>query len=172
MKFHKIHRKLSVLEYNFSKVTGLICCNFAKKRLQHRFFLWNLLNFWEHLFFTEHLQWLLQRLSGRLMLCDMSRLRHRYFPVNFAKFLKTLLITSGGCFFLSQDAKQKNTLWKLHVMGSLFVGKYSQWSNRFLPITEAYLEPNQKSTAKRSTHLGFNAIRVLEKHVLLFVYWS
>ena len=72
MKFHKIHRKLSVLEYNFSKVTGLICCNFAKKRLQHRFFLWNLLNFWEHLFFTEHLQWLLQRLSGRLVLCELN----------------------------------------------------------------------------------------------------
>ena len=31
-------------------------------------------------------------------------------------------------------------------MGSLFDDKYSQWSNRFLPITEVYLEPSQIST--------------------------
>ena len=35
---------------------------------------------------------------------DMQRLRHRYFPVNFAEFLEILLITSGDWFFLSQDA--------------------------------------------------------------------
>ena len=34
-------------------------------------------------------------------------------------------------------------------MGSLFRGKYSQWDNSFLPITEAYLEPSRKSTMKR-----------------------
>ena len=39
---------------------------------------------------------------------------------------------------------------QLHAMGSLFDGKYSQWDNRFLPITEAYLEPNQKSTMQLS----------------------
>ena len=33
-------------------------------------------------------------------------------------------------------------------MGSLFEGKYSQWANTFLPITETYLEPSQKSTMK------------------------
>ena len=33
-------------------------------------------------------------------------------------------------------------------MGSLFDGKYIQWGNRFLPITEAYLEPIRKSTIK------------------------
>ena len=33
-------------------------------------------------------------------------------------------------------------------MGSLFEGKYSQWGNTFLPITETYLEPSQKSTMK------------------------
>ena len=31
-------------------------------------------------------------------------------------------------------------------MGSLFDSKYSQWGNRFLPITEVYLEPSQIST--------------------------
>ena len=30
-------------------------------------------------------------------------------------------------------------------MGSLLDGKHSQRGNRFLPITEAYLEPSQKS---------------------------
>ena len=58
------------------------------------------------------------------------------------------MITSGGCFFLCQDAKHQNTLRLLHAMGSLFDGKYSQWGNRFLPITEAYLEHSQKSTMK------------------------
>ena len=33
-------------------------------------------------------------------------------------------------------------------MGSLFDGKYSQWGNRFLPITEANLEPSRKSKIK------------------------
>ena len=30
-------------------------------------------------------------------------------------------------------------------MGSLFDGKYNQWGNWFLPITEAYLEPSRTS---------------------------
>ena len=31
-------------------------------------------------------------------------------------------------------------------MGSLFDRKYSQWGNRFLLTTEAYLEPSWKAT--------------------------
>ena len=31
-------------------------------------------------------------------------------------------------------------------MGPLFDRKYSQWDNRFLLITEAYLDPSRKST--------------------------
>ena len=31
-------------------------------------------------------------------------------------------------------------------MGSLFDGKYSQLGNRFLPMTETYLESSQKPT--------------------------
>ena len=30
-------------------------------------------------------------------------------------------------------------------MDSLFDGKYSQWGNKFLPITEPYLRPSRKS---------------------------
>ena len=33
-------------------------------------------------------------------------------------------------------------------MGSLFDGMYTQWGNRFLPITETYLEPSGKYTMK------------------------
>ena len=41
--------------------------------------------------------------------CLWQRLRHSYFRVNFGKFWKTLLTTSGGYVFLLQDAKhQKN----------------------------------------------------------------
>ena len=37
-KFHKFHRKTSVLKYLFDKVAGLNVCNFIKKRLQHKCF--------------------------------------------------------------------------------------------------------------------------------------
>ena len=68
------------------------------------------------------------------------------FPVNFAKFLKTLLTTSGCCFFLSQDTKYQNALLQLHAKGLSFDSKYSQSGNRFPLIIEAYLELSQKST--------------------------
>ena len=38
---------------------SLKACNFIKKRLQHRYFLVNIVNFLRTAFFIEHLQWLL-----------------------------------------------------------------------------------------------------------------
>ena len=38
LKLSQISQKTSLLESNFSKVAGLICCNIIKKRLQHRCF--------------------------------------------------------------------------------------------------------------------------------------
>ena len=35
-KNSNIHKKISMLEFLFNKVTGLQACNFIKKRLQHR----------------------------------------------------------------------------------------------------------------------------------------
>ena len=46
-KFRNIHRKTSVLESLFNKVTGLQACNFTKKRLQHRRFPENIANYFE-----------------------------------------------------------------------------------------------------------------------------
>ena len=52
-------------------------------------FLWNLRNFWESRF-TEHIQWLLQKVSGfQTTTLLKKRLWKRYFSVNFAKFLRT-----------------------------------------------------------------------------------
>ena len=76
----------------------------------------------------------------------MQKHGRKYFPVNFAKFLKTLSTTSGGCFFLSQDTKYQNALLELHAKGLSFDSKYSQSGNRFPLIIEAYLELSQKST--------------------------
>ena len=73
--------------------------------------------------------------SAKVFLCEFLRNFKNYF---------FWLTASGGCFFQSQDAKHKNTLRQLHEMGSLFDGKYNQWDNRFLPITEEYLEPSWK----------------------------
>ena len=53
----------------FSNVADLICCNFIKKRLQHRFFPSKFAKFLSTPFFTEHLQWLLLRLPGPPTLC-------------------------------------------------------------------------------------------------------
>ena len=66
----------------------------------------------------------------------------------FLWILPNSLTTSGGCFFLSQDPKHQNRLWRLHVMSLFFDGKYcrySQLGNRFPAITQACLEPNRKS---------------------------
>ena len=46
-KLRNIHRKTSVLESLFNKVTGLQACNFTKKRLQHRRFPENIANYFE-----------------------------------------------------------------------------------------------------------------------------
>ena len=54
-KFRNIHRKTSVLESLFNKVTGLQACNFTKKRLQHRRFPVNIANF-KNTYFEKHLR--------------------------------------------------------------------------------------------------------------------
>ena len=58
-----------------------------------------------------------------------------------AKVLKIFLLTGNLPWMLLSVTRCKNK----NTMGSLFNGKYSQWGYRFLPITEAYLEPSQKS---------------------------
>ena len=52
LKIRNIHRKTPVLEPLFNKVSGLKACNFIKKRVQHRcfLFLWILGHFKEDLF--------------------------------------------------------------------------------------------------------------------------
>ena len=118
--------KRLVLESNFSKVAGLICCNFIKKRLLHRCFPVKFAKFLRTLFFTEHLHWMLLRFSDRPILCELNWYTEtlaQVFSCEFSEILKTLLTTSIRCFFLSQDAKHQNTLWQLHAMGSFIDGK-------------------------------------------------
>ena len=59
LKVCNIHRKMSVLESLFSKITSLEACNFIKNRLQHRCFPVNIAEFLIKLFFKEHYWWLL-----------------------------------------------------------------------------------------------------------------
>ena len=49
-KFHNIHVKTPVWGFLFNKVVGLQVCNFFKKRLQHRCFLWIQQNFLDQIF--------------------------------------------------------------------------------------------------------------------------
>ena len=44
-KFLNIHKKTTVLESFFDKVSGLQACKFIGKRLQHRYFLVDIANF-------------------------------------------------------------------------------------------------------------------------------
>ena len=52
----------------FNKYAGLKACNFIKKRLQHRFFPVKFPKFLRTPFFTEHVRWLLLKISHELSL--------------------------------------------------------------------------------------------------------
>ena len=54
-KVRNIHRKTSVLESLFNKFIGLQVCNFTKKRLQHKLFPVNIVNF-KNTYFEKHLR--------------------------------------------------------------------------------------------------------------------
>ena len=64
-KFTNIQRKTTVLESLFNKAAGQTACHFIKRRVQRRFFLWNLWNFQEHLCFTKQLRWMLLYFSSK-----------------------------------------------------------------------------------------------------------
>ena len=83
-------------------------CNFIKKRLQHRLLPVTFAKFLRAPCLTEHLQWLLLKVSGfEPATLLKKRLRKRYFSVNFAKFLRTYFLLTGHlrmtafcvCFF-------------------------------------------------------------------------
>ena len=65
--------------------------NFIKKRLQHRLFPVKFAKFLRAPCFTEHLQWLLLKVSGfQPATLLRKRLRKKCFAVNFAKFFEHL----------------------------------------------------------------------------------
>ena len=55
LKVRNIYRKTSVLESLFNKFIGLQVCNFTKKRLQHKLFPVNIVNF-KNTYFEKHLR--------------------------------------------------------------------------------------------------------------------
>ena len=56
--------KIHVLESLFKKALGPQACKFIKKRLQHRYFPVKLARFLRALFYTEHLRWLVFKISN------------------------------------------------------------------------------------------------------------
>ena len=137
-----MHRKKTVLESSFSKAVDLICYDFIEKRLQQ-----NLLNFREHLVFTEHLQWLLLCLSGRPMLCELNWYIETPGQVFSSKFCKIFqnIINHLRWLFLSVTGSKTSKYTMTTSCNGLIVCKYSQWGNKFLPTTAVYLEPSQKN---------------------------
>ena len=112
--------KIDVLK-NSTNFTGkrlcwcLILFKFAKNRLQRTYFPVKVAKFSRRPFFSQNTS------SGCFCLyqvdaCFVNQIdictffAHWHFPVNFTKFLKRSLTTSGGCFFLSQDANHQSTL--------------------------------------------------------------
>ena len=62
LKFHEIHKKISVLESHFNKITGLMACNLMKKRPHHGCLPVNITKYLGVGFFMEHFRWLLLKL--------------------------------------------------------------------------------------------------------------
>ena len=149
-----------MLESNFSKVAGLISCNFIKKKLlivpcsNTGVFMWNLLNFKEYPFFyrtplvaasgfirSTHAWWikLICRDSGTsifLGICEIFK--------NIIDDLRWLLLSLTRCETSKYTVAATCNVLIVWCTG----GRYSRWGNRFLPITEVYLEPRQKSAMK------------------------
>ena len=140
-----------MLESNFIKVADLICCNFIKKRLKHRCF--PVKFFWTS-FFTEHIQWLLLRLSGRLMLCELNwyvETPAQLFSCKICEIFENIIDHLRWLpLFVTRCKTSKYTMTATckGLMVCQLYDKHSQRGNRFLPITEAYLEPSEKSTMK------------------------
>ena len=109
MKFLSMHSQMFFkIIANF---TGVCCrsllswscrhqkCNFIKKRLQHRISPVEFAKFLRAPCLTEHLQWLLLKVSGFQPATLLKRrLRKRCFSVNFAKFLGTYFLLTGLLF--------------------------------------------------------------------------
>ena len=122
LSFSNIHRKTPVLVPLFNKVAGLKACNFIKKRLQHGCFPLNIATFLKISFFyrtplvaadgcsasvlKRFIKLTGKHLSQNLQGCSAANfdlleniLHYRYFPVNFAKYLRTISYTSpNDCF--------------------------------------------------------------------------
>ena len=71
LKIRNIHRKISVLESLFNKVTGLQACNFTQKRLQRNLFPVNIANF-KNTYFEKH-----QRTAASDGSCIFHRKLHK-----------------------------------------------------------------------------------------------
>ena len=107
LTFRKFDRKTPVLESLLNKVAGLEACNIIKKRLQHRYFpvkfakflrtpFWRISandGFYSFLLTAPVLESLLNKFAI-LQICKFikKRLQHRFFPVKFAKFLRTPML--------------------------------------------------------------------------------
>ena len=113
-------------------------------------FLWKFAKFLGTAFFTEHLQWLLLRLSGRRMLRELNwyvQTSTQVFSCEFSEIFKNI-IDHLRWLLLSVTRCKTSKYTTTAAMGSLFDGKYSQWGDSLLPNTRAYLEPSRKSTMR------------------------
>ena len=66
LKLRNIYRKMSVLESLFDKFVDLHACNYMKKRLQQRCFLWDLRKFWRTPFLKNIYQLLFSKSLTRM----------------------------------------------------------------------------------------------------------
>ena len=90
-----IHRKTSVLESFFDKVTGLQACNCTKKRLQHSHFPGNIANF-KNTYFEKHMP---------TAASDSSYILHR-------KLNKIIQDLDWPFFLLKHKITQSITYWQ------------------------------------------------------------
>ena len=90
-KFHDIHKKISLQEPLFNKVTRLMAFNFIKNRLLHRCFPVNITKCLRKAFFIEHLWWLLLKMVEESLRISDSFEKYLYRRIHKSeRFVKML----------------------------------------------------------------------------------
>ena len=132
-------KNFAMLEFLLNKVAGLQTCNFIKKRLQHRCFLWNLWNFsvksLKNLFYrtlpvatSENILWALSLLHMRMM----NRVIAWYVVVLQSLFHFTACVSFLSISFIFSYVFVAFTT-SLGIEVSLSILKIKQWNCSYIP---------------------------------------
>ena len=108
----------------FNKVLGLQSCDFVKKRLQHRCFPVNIMEFLRTSFFIEHLWWLLLNFLQNLLIISQQGFSQKFLRSHFLVQLQPyhrLVSYRFFSVFVFPETYQRGTQNPLKHQDGLFV---------------------------------------------------